>query len=82
MNHFLLNVKTAFSAATIATDFFLVFVVAAWVLLWDWVGELHFGDLEVVGVVSGGVSANEEAVGGVVLARVAEEELLVVSGKK
>lgn len=81
MNHFLLNVETTFGAATITTDFFLVFVVAAWVLLWDWVGKLYFGNLEVVGVVAGGVSTNEEAVGGVVLARVAEEGLLVMNGR-
>lgn len=48
----MLNVETAFGAATIATDLFLVFVVAAWVLLWNWVGKLYFGNLEVVGVVA------------------------------
>lgn len=63
--------ETAFSAAAITTDFFLVFVIAAWVLLWDWVGELDFGDLEVVGVVTGGMGADEEAVSGVILTRVA-----------
>lgn len=72
MHHFLLDVEAAFGTAAITTDFFLVFVVAAWVLLWDWVGELDFSNLEVVGVVTGGMSADEEAVSGVVLARVTE----------
>lgn len=62
--------ETTFGAAAITTNFFLVFVVAARVLLWDWVGELNFGDLEVVGVVTGSMSADEEAMGGVVLTRV------------
>lgn len=78
MHHFLLNVETAFGAATITTNFFLVFVVAARVLLWDWIGKLDFGNLEVVGVIAGGVSADEKAVGGVVLARMAGKELLAV----
>lgn len=72
MHHFLLDVETAFGAAAITTDFLLVFVVAAWVLLWDWVGELDFSDLEIVCIIAGGMGADEEAVGGVVLARVAE----------
>lgn len=70
--------ETAFGAATITTNLFLVFVVAARVLLWDWIGKLDFGNLEVVGVIAGGVSADEKAVGGVVLARVAGKELLAV----
>lgn len=70
--------KTAFGTAAITAYFFLVFIVAAWVLLWDWIGELNFGDLEVVGVIAGGVSTDEEAVGGVVLVRVAGGKLSVV----
>lgn len=70
--------ETAFGAATITTNFFLVFVVAARVLLWDWIGKLDFGNLEVVGVIAGGVSADEKAVGGVVLARMAGKGLLAV----
>lgn len=70
--------ETAFGAATITTNFFLVFIVAARVLLWDWIGKLDFGNLEIVGVIAGGMSADEKAVGGVVLARMAGEELLAV----
>lgn len=68
VHHLLLDVEAALGAAAVAADFLLLLVVAAGVLLGDRVGELDFGDLEVVGVVAGGVGADEEAVGGVVLA--------------
>jgi hypothetical protein len=76
VNHFLLNVEATFSAPTVAPDLFFLFIVATGVRFGDGVGELDFSDLEVVGVVAGGVGANEETVSRVVFARVALGELV------
>lgn len=80
VNHFLLDVEATFGAAAVAPDFFFLFVVAARVLFGDRVGELDLCDLEVVGVITRGVGADEETVGGIVFARVAGSSLVVVSG--
>ena len=65
VHHALVLDETAVLAPAVATDLFAVFIVPARVFLGGRIGELDFGDLEVVDVVAGGVGADEEAVRGV-----------------
>jgi hypothetical protein len=72
VNHFLLDVEATFGATTVTTDFFFILIVPTWVLTWswNWVGELDFGDLEVVCIIARCMGTDEETMSRVVLARV------------
>lgn len=67
MRHLLLYGQTTLRAASIAANLFSVFVVVAGVVLGWGIRNVDFTDLEVVVVVAGGVCADKQTVGGVVL---------------